>query len=855
VVVERPCVALHTSDTLLGFTAFEGGATTPTSRFFTASIADSSQAVSFKITRPIADTWVHFIVGADTVSEVNAVNFANIQVIADPTGLIPGTYFSTCEVSTTDTHVCEPRTRQFIVQLTVKKVIIPSADTLLVSNVPGVPGAQVAVPVNFVNSCPLVSLSASLKWSTSALHLDSVSFVGSRFALATTNATVDNVAGTVLLTSNVGGGAPIAGGSGLLSNLYFSINPLAPIGVYDILSGDSAAIVFSRMCTDSITTEFPEYIKGAIVTDTVTDYVCGWVVDPDGNEIPGAAVQLFADYPNGVPELVTTSTGIGSFAFTGQHSTPFDLYAYKEGYYPGTLENLNFGAKGVKIVLKPLKDLTPTSEWVDYFCSSSTLFGAPLPIGSVVEAFDGSLLVGRWVVTETGKYGFMPVYRANDQFGDNGARTNDILTFFVNGYAAVTEGNTTYPAQYSQVQVCLEAGATVTKTCQLQSGWNLISWNIDTPNDSITAALSTIAECIDVVLGFEGGGLTYDPTLPQFSTLWFTDHLSGYWVKIKDECSATLTVTGLPVNVSTPIPVYTGWNLVSYLPETTLSPEVGFGSVLNDLFVAYGYTNGVKTFQPGQPQFNTLSELNTCNGYWLKMNANGSLVYPGGVPTAIAAENSHARAARQAAAALDITPTASWINLYASNLTLDGIPVKAGAVINALSPTGTKIGSFTVKKSGTFGFMPVYSDAGSSEQITGLNAGDKFTLTVDGVETRQSFEWTTNGARVEVSSLVSKSGSDNLPTAYALNQNYPNPFNPSTTISFALPTTGNARIEVYNVLGALVAVPFDGVAQAGTHQVVWDGNDTRGQQVASGVYFYRLTAGGYTETKKMMLLK
>ncbi|MFZ1682536.1 MAG: T9SS type A sorting domain-containing protein, partial [Candidatus Zixiibacteriota bacterium] len=85
--------------------------------------------------------------------------------------------------------------------------------------------------------------------------------------------------------------------------------------------------------------------------------------------------------------------------------------------------------------------------------------------------------------------------------------------------------------------------------------------------------------------------------------------------------------------------------------------------------------------------------------------------------------------------------------------------------------------------------------------------------------------------------------------------NYPNPFNPSTTISFALPTTGNARIEVYNVLGALVAVPFDGVAQAGTHQVVWDGNDTRGQQVASGVYFYRLTAGGYTETKKMMLLK
>jgi hypothetical protein len=88
-----------------------------------------------------------------------------------------------------------------------------------------------------------------------------------------------------------------------------------------------------------------------------------------------------------------------------------------------------------------------------------------------------------------------------------------------------------------------------------------------------------------------------------------------------------------------------------------------------------------------------------------------------------------------------------------------------------------------------------------------------------------------------------------IPTAYALSQNYPNPFNPSTTIKFALPVGGQYELTIYNVNGQVVKT-FTDAGEAGYHEVVWDASS-----VASGVYFYRLSAGSYTEVRKMMLLK
>lgn len=94
-----------------------------------------------------------------------------------------------------------------------------------------------------------------------------------------------------------------------------------------------------------------------------------------------------------------------------------------------------------------------------------------------------------------------------------------------------------------------------------------------------------------------------------------------------------------------------------------------------------------------------------------------------------------------------------------------------------------------------------------------------------------------------------------LPTEYSLGQNQPNPFNPSTDISFSLPIAGQVKLVVYNILGAEVATLVDEVRSAGVHRVSWNGTNSSGQQVASGIYLYRLTAGDFAATKKMLLLK
>jgi len=103
--------------------------------------------------------------------------------------------------------------------------------------------------------------------------------------------------------------------------------------------------------------------------------------------------------------------------------------------------------------------------------------------------------------------------------------------------------------------------------------------------------------------------------------------------------------------------------------------------------------------------------------------------------------------------------------------------------------------------------------------------------------------------------LDSRTPGASLPTEFSLSQNVPNPFNPSTGISFALPKDAKVNLSIYNVLGQHVVTLVDETMRAGNQTVSWDGLDASGSQVASGVYFYKLRAGDFSDTKKMLLLK
>jgi hypothetical protein len=89
----------------------------------------------------------------------------------------------------------------------------------------------------------------------------------------------------------------------------------------------------------------------------------------------------------------------------------------------------------------------------------------------------------------------------------------------------------------------------------------------------------------------------------------------------------------------------------------------------------------------------------------------------------------------------------------------------------------------------------------------------------------------------------------------SLYQNCPNPFNPTTTISFTLPNKAHTSLSIYNVEGKLVKTLVNDTMGEGFKEITWDGRDTHGHQVSSGVYFYRLKAGKKVLTRKMAVLK
>ncbi|HPG40719.1 MAG TPA: M6 family metalloprotease domain-containing protein [bacterium] len=98
---------------------------------------------------------------------------------------------------------------------------------------------------------------------------------------------------------------------------------------------------------------------------------------------------------------------------------------------------------------------------------------------------------------------------------------------------------------------------------------------------------------------------------------------------------------------------------------------------------------------------------------------------------------------------------------------------------------------------------------------------------------------------------------ENLPVAgqYVLYQNYPNPFNPQTSIDFYVPKATHATVKVYDIMGRELVTLFDNEIKAGNHQVVWQGRDSMGNNVASGIYFYRLQAGDFGQIHKMLLVR
>jgi hypothetical protein len=94
-----------------------------------------------------------------------------------------------------------------------------------------------------------------------------------------------------------------------------------------------------------------------------------------------------------------------------------------------------------------------------------------------------------------------------------------------------------------------------------------------------------------------------------------------------------------------------------------------------------------------------------------------------------------------------------------------------------------------------------------------------------------------------------------LPSEYSLGANHPNPFNAVCEIPFALPADSRVRIEIFDIEGREISTVVNGDFSAGMHKAVWNGKDSFGRDVPTGIYLYKMEAGGFAKTRRMLLVK
>jgi hypothetical protein len=149
---------------------------------------------------------------------------------------------------------------------------------------------------------------------------------------------------------------------------------------------------------------------------------------------------------------------------------------------------------------------------------------------------------------------------------------------------------------------------------------------------------------------------------------------------------------------------------------------------------------------------------------------------------------------------------------------------------------------------------------------TGDNASSPYVVTVGALPSDDTVELDvtiSTGSRYDTDDVItlvldlSQTGVQDgaMPLALALRQNYPNPFREGTTIAFGLPQPADVRVDVYTVAGRRVTTLVNGELPGGWHSARWNGRDVSGNEVAAGMYFYRIEAGNKVASRKMILVR
>jgi phosphatidylserine/phosphatidylglycerophosphate/cardiolipin synthase-like enzyme len=375
---------------------------------------------------------------------------------------------------------------------------------------------------------------------------------------------------------------------------------------------------------------------------------------------------------------------------------------------------------------------------------------------------------------------------------------------------------------------------TLSAAVSMREGWNMVSLPVSVPDGRRSVVFPTATS----------EGFAYETGYKQKDTLTMR---KGYWLKSPSRID---TISGTPVASDT-IPVMQRWNLIGSITEPVLASSITASpGTIQSVFYDYnGVYDTADTIQPGK-------------AYWVKVSQAGSLYLSALSPAA----KTLARTLPEGLNELEITDAEGHHQtLYFGEKQGDEVSDSQFEL-----PPAPPIGAFDVrfnsnnlvefhdKNIDNVVELPIKLQASKFPVALAWKVGSsqlyRYALDVSGDNQKKPIQLE-NQSQTHIggkSTLLTLTISPvkPLPVKFALSQNYPNPFNPGTMINYDLPSAGYVSLKIYNIIGQEIAVLVDGEQEAGYKSVKFEMSD-----LPSGVYLYRLTAGSFTDMKKMILMK
>jgi hypothetical protein len=414
-----------------------------------------------------------------------------------------------------------------------------------------------------------------------------------------------------------------------------------------------------------------------------------------------------------------------------------------------------------------------------------------------------------------------------------------VTTGMNNGFILITHNGST---GRDSVALSGKGYQNVNVVVPLAAGWNLISNPVTNPvpGDSVRQLYPTSASAYVFAFDVVGG----------YTQQYRFVNGRGYWGKFP--ASASSTITGVP-RTRDSVTVTAGWNIVGTITspvDTTGIVSIPAGIRASSWF---GYTGG----------YSPVVQLAPGLAYWVKANAPGKFVLANGP---VAAKPAGGHPLQEVLNSVTITDANGASQTLYFGVDGNGdMPVTAYAM-PPLPPAGAFDARFATADGGSMLQMhpaaisraldlpiAMQTDAYPVTVRWNVNKGTAaYEIVAAGSASRsmtgEGSLQLTNGQGAGLAIRLVSDGQ--TPREFALAQNYPNPFNPSTTIAYDLPKDAHVRLTVYNTLGQEIATLVNDTQKAGHRTITWTG-----AAVASGVYYYRIQAGDFVATKKLMLVK